>query len=392
MFFQDKLKNLIPNLASWTSPAASLLPTPNQPDFPHQNRDVYLPITKDEAAAGGSATFKVEKLVDFDNGDYLVSMAVLPNGNVIYTTLNSNKLYLFDAKAASARVLYDFSAHPNIASLVSLTLDPNFAENGKLYLANGALPYSKEKQTDSKLVQIVSCTINTTTNTLDPSSIKILVERPQGQEGSAACFVGKIVVTKDKTAYFAVSDNTGEGYAQSNTSLCGRVLRFNLDSPSSLSTHAKGFKNIFGLTFDSKSGKLVGPDNGARLDDELNVISQGGNYGWPTIKGMTNTSEELQNNSSKQFQDPVADLDGAPTGIAVDTQGIFGWPDAFLIGDYINKKIVQVRLPDAPGASVTKRDLPVAFPKEPVIDVAISPQNSQLYFSTTSGLYVVRKQ
>jgi quinoprotein glucose dehydrogenase len=49
--------------------------------------------------------------------------------------------------------------------------------------------------------------------------------------------------------------------------------------------YALGFRNIWGLCFDSQSGSLWAVDVGQDLYEEINVIRSGGNYGWSERDG-----------------------------------------------------------------------------------------------------------
>lgn len=74
----------------------------------------------------------------------------------------------------------------------------------------------------------------------------------------------------------------------------GKSLRINLDGSipddnpviDGLRSHifTIGHRNASGLTF-GKNGKLYSSEHGPRVDDELNILQAGKNYGWPNISG-----------------------------------------------------------------------------------------------------------
>lgn len=95
----------------------------------------------------------------------------------------------------------------------------------------------------------------------------------------------------DGKLYVATGDAYEADKAQDVYSLLGKILRLNPDGsipddnpfPDSY-TWAYGVRNNFDLAF-SPDGVLYTTENGPSLNDELNRIEQGGNYGWPIVLG-----------------------------------------------------------------------------------------------------------
>lgn len=54
--------------------------------------------------------------------------------------------------------------------------------------------------------------------------------------------------------------------------------------------YALGLRNPWGLSFDSKSGRLWCADVGQDLWEEVNLIKPGGNYGWSHLEGRMKTA------------------------------------------------------------------------------------------------------
>ncbi len=87
----------------------------------------------------------------------------------------------------------------------------------------------------------------------------------------------------------------------------GKMLRFNLDGSipndnplfNSVQSHiySYGHRNAQGIVFGS-NGKLYSSEHGAEVDDELNIVEAGKNYGWPEIAGgYDNAAYEYFNES-----------------------------------------------------------------------------------------------
>ena len=76
---------------------------------------------------------------------------------------------------------------------------------------------------------------------------------------------------------------------------------------------SRGHRNIQGLVFDEMSNTIIGTEHGPEGGDEINLIHQGKNYGWPNVTygkiyeesnpqaSYTNPSKELFANSNVRF-------------------------------------------------------------------------------------------
>jgi glucose/arabinose dehydrogenase len=152
------------------------------------------------------------------------------------------------------------------------------------------------------------------------TSARVLVDGIPG--GTCYHFGGRLKLGPDGWLYFT----TGEGFVASRAAnpngLNGKVLRVHPDG-TGLEVYAWGFRNPQGLAWDA-SGRLYASSNGPTGDlnlccrDEVDLVQQGGFYGWPEWAATTRTSYP-QGSLPAQRVPPIAESgDGtvwAPSGM-----------------------------------------------------------------------------
>lgn len=102
---------------------------------------------------------------------------------------------------------------------------------------------------------------------------------------------GRIAFGPDEMLYVATGDAQVQPASQDPDSLAGKILRLTPDGdvPDDNPTEGSpvwslGHRNVQGLAFDG-DGRLFAPEFGPDVDDEVNLIEPGGNYGWPEVTG-----------------------------------------------------------------------------------------------------------
>lgn len=115
------------------------------------------------------------------------------------------------------------------------------------------------------------------------TDVKIVVDKIPGaifHDG------GRIKFGPDGALYITTGDALNPSLAQDKNSLAGKILRIKDPSTSSgqVEVVSYGHRNPQGISWD-KDGRLWETEHGQSATDEVNLIEQGKNYGWPIIRG-----------------------------------------------------------------------------------------------------------
>ena len=101
---------------------------------------------------------------------------------------------------------------------------------------------------------------------------------------------GRMVIGPDDYLYVGTGESGDGSLAQDKDSLGGKILRLRVDgrpppgNPFDNEVFSYGHRNVQGLAFDA-DGRLWASEFGQQEWDELNLIREGANYGWPEVEG-----------------------------------------------------------------------------------------------------------
>ncbi|WP_028661477.1 ThuA domain-containing protein [Saccharomonospora saliphila] len=253
-----------------------------------------------------------------------VAMDIAPDGRVFYTEI-LGQVRVYDPEAKSTSTALDLDVYSGGEDgVVGLVLDPDFAENGWLYLY-----YSPPG--DEEINRVSRFTVEG--NTIAADSEVPVIDIPASRREEPGHTGGYLTFGPDGDLYIGVGDDTNPfesgGYSpiderdgrdlfdaqktSANTNdLRGKILRVtpeddggysipegNMFAPGTERTrpeiYAMGFRNPFRFTVDTDGTIYMadyGPDAGSADPErgpdgkvEWNIIREPGNYGWPYCVG-----------------------------------------------------------------------------------------------------------
>jgi glucose/arabinose dehydrogenase len=187
---------------------------------------------------------------------------------------------------------------------------------------------------------------------------------------------GNPAVGADGSIFVGIGDYGGGQIAAMPEWNGGKVFRIHPDGQAE--QFARGFRNPFDMIWDDARQRLILCDNGPAVDDEINIVTAGGNYGWPFTVGQ---QPPIDGDLPPRYVFPQVI---APTGMIGLNGRNSALPRGFLIGAFVTKAIYYVRDLDA-------EPLPAPIPLIQgetgfVIDVT-QAANGDVYFVTGNALY-----
>jgi glucose/arabinose dehydrogenase len=167
--------------------------------------------------------------------------------------------------------------------LMDVALHPRFAENQLVYLTytkpvgngRGTPALARGRLDGHALVDVRDLVV------------------PEAFDGNSG-LNGRVVLGRDGMVYMSTGGNTGKE-SQDPMSLRGKILRLTDDGAVPRDNpfvgrpgyrpeiYTLGHRNTLGLIVHPVTGEIWNHENGPNGGDEVNVISRGRNYGWPTV-------------------------------------------------------------------------------------------------------------
>ncbi|MEM1158288.1 MAG: PQQ-dependent sugar dehydrogenase [Verrucomicrobiota bacterium] len=274
----------------------------------------------------------------------------LPNGDLLITERFGSLLLLHPQTGQRSMV----NGVPEVFSagqggLLDVTVHPEFQDNRFIYLS-----YSAGSEEGNRLT-IARARLNGT----NLENTETIFEAAQNKAG-AGHFGSRFTWLPDGTLLFSVGDggNPPASYrgqlireqAQSLQAHFGKIIRIEddgripADNPFNGRPDVRreiwsyGHRNVQGITFDAKGGRVFATEHGSKGGDELNLVTAGTNYGWPLT--TYSTEYDISGTPISEYQelpgmqDPIAVWTPsiAPSGIVYyDADRYQNWKDSLFL-------------------------------------------------------------
>ena len=271
--------------------------------------------------------------------------------------------------------------------LLDVAVDPDYNENGWIYLAySHELTSGFDGNRSPAMTRIVRGKIENNSWTDE----EVLFEAAHNSYRTTRHHYGcRIVFDSQGHLYFAIGDR-GAGYqAQDFTLPNGKVHRINKDGSipednpfvnedgAVKSLFSLGNRNIQGMAIQPETGELWVTEHGPMGGDELNLIESGKNYGWETITYGRNYNGTIITEETHRAGMEQPNLYWRPSiavcGLDFYRGDLFGkWKNKLLVGAL---KYEEVRLLQVEGDNVVHQEV-IVKNQGRVRDVSTGPEGA----------------
>ena len=265
--------------------------------------------------------------------------------------------------------------------LLGMALHPDFLNNGYLYVVYN---YSGTSGYREKVVRYTYAN-NAIAN---PTTIIENIPASNIHNGSRIRVINESTGVK---IYFTTGDASNASSAQDVNSRSGKVHRLNADGSipadnpiagNPLWTY--GHRNPQGLVF--VNNKIYESEHGPNIEDEVNIIEKGRNYGWPTVNGPCDGSE-VSFCTANNIKEPIwSSGNGTIAVCGIDyynSDKISAWKNSILMVTLKDASLQQLKL-NTDGNSVASTSVFYKNDHGRLRDVCISPTGN-VYLSTSNG-------
>jgi glucose/arabinose dehydrogenase len=295
-------------------------------------------------------------------------IAFLPDGRALVTELEGRvRLLESDLTLREEPIAELEVAAAGEGGLLGVAVDPQFERNRLVYL------YRTMADDENRVTRY----------RLEGDALAGETVIAEGIAAEAFHDGGRLHFGPDAGLYFSAGDAGRKRLAQDRSSLNGKLLRLaprqyrgEGGRPQVVSF---GHRNPQGFDWQPRSGLLVATEHGDVGNDEINLIREGRNYGWPRVQGEDH----------RQFESPIALFREAiaPSGATFVSLPGSEWSGDFLVGCLVGEQIRQLRFDESGRVVVNKALLAGEFGRLRTVvegpDGALYALTSNVYRGTT---------
>lgn len=353
------------------------------------------PFLLASACGGGDGPLLGSEAV-VSEAEFPAALAVAPDGRLFYTELRAGNIRVVSPEGELQPEPF---AHIDVAArgewgLLGLALDPDFADNGYVYV------YFMEAIRPNLARPVVMRLTDRDGRGVDATPI--LDDLPRTDPPNVNHVGGRLRFGPDGYLYVSIGEfGRDRENSQDLSTVKGKILRVSkedgspppdnpfLDAPDiDPRILAYGVRNSFGLVFHPQTGKLYASDNGQDNCDEINLIVPGRDYGWPgpyllDSCATTHGVQPIYNlaRSGKSPWEPGSTV--GPTGVEFASGSIYPEvADALLVCDWNTGTMRALQLGGAGDTRVLgERNVT----RDCQLDIAQAPDGS-IYYSNQSEI------
>jgi glucose/arabinose dehydrogenase len=209
---------------------------------------------------------------------------------------------------------------------------------------------------------------------------------------SAYYHVGsRLLILPDRTILMSTGDAGSASYALDTTKFHGKFLRMNLDGsvpddnpiPGSY-VWSLGHRNPQGLV-RGPNGIIYSSEHGPSTDDEINIIQELGNYGWPEVEGFCDLTAEQAYCAANNAIEPLYAWTPTVATCGLDYYGhnaIPEWKHSLLLATLKQDDLRVLKL-NAAGDSILSEEIFFNNEYGRLRDICVSP-GGDIYFATSN--------
>ncbi|MCA1198553.1 PQQ-dependent sugar dehydrogenase [Sphingomonas sp. R647] len=281
------------------------------------------------------------------------AMVFLPDGRALVTEKGGTLRIVTQAGVKSAALV----GVPTVAAggqggLLDVALHPNFASNALVYLS------FSEAGTGGSGLAVARGTLVEDAGGPRLTGVSTIWRQAPKLSGSGH-FGGRMAFAPDGTLYVTAGERQRGLPAQDMTQTLGKIIRINADgsvpadNPFVTTAGARteiwslGHRNPYGLAFDA-AGRLWEHEMGPEGGDEFNLVTRGGNYGWPNVSngqdyGGGNIPDHMPGDG---YVAPLLSWTPviAPGGMILYSGSLFAaWRGDAIVAGLVSQGLVRVR-------------------------------------------------
>lgn len=265
--------------------------------------------------------------------------------------------------------------------LLGMALHPDFINNGLLYVVYN---YSSATGYREKVVRYTFVN-NTITS---PAVLFDNIAASGIHNGSRIRVVSESTGVK---IYFTTGDAANSSIAQDVNSKNGKVIRLNADGTippdnpiAGNPLWSYGHRNPQGLVF--ANNKLYESEHGPSIEDEVNIIEKGRNYGWPTVNGPCDGGE-VSFCTANNIKEPIWSSGNSTIAVCgidyYNIDKIPEWKNSILMTTLKDASLRQLKL-SADGNAVLSTSIFFKGEYGRIRDICVSPSGN-VYLCTSNG-------